>query len=91
LFAIPVCHFCKVTIASGDIDENSKGINSKIFLAGRRYFEVKEIELIEIIDDCNRIGNPPADRFPSLLVPRLISGFPNISAEFERRKFSLLW
>jgi hypothetical protein len=56
---------------------NDTGVDGNTFFTGAKHFQVKEIEVIEVLDP------------PPQVDSQIISDFPEIFAEF--RKFSLLW
>jgi hypothetical protein len=78
----------------GDVYINDSGMNFGNSFISLGRFQVKEIEVFEITDfdpDASPIESslpPPTD--PSL-DSQIISDFPEIFAEFQRKQFSLLW
>jgi hypothetical protein len=74
---------------------NDTEIDATEILAGSQWFEVAEVEVFEISDSepapVQPIPPPAVDPTAPVLDSLIISGFPEIFAEFRGKKFSLLW
>jgi hypothetical protein len=71
----------------GEVYNNDTGLDGATFFTGSREFEIEEMEVFEIPNFLPPGVNPELSSIGSAI----ISDFPEIFAEFQGMKFSLLW